>query len=248
MRLGTLLKTLCNIGSFWRHGRARWPRALRPLHGFPAAAYPVANASASIREFWQRGEALLLTGRIAVRWMERKADMPTQILTAEIMAAAIDGYEFQKTRIDTKIAELRAMLSGGPAPPVTLEPKKRKRRKMSGAGRARIAEAQRKRWAKIRGESESSATPEPPKPKRRISKAGMARIIAATKARWAKVRAAKAQQEKAARKAARKKAAGKKAAGKAPPARAAKRRAPVKKAAAKTTPAPAQAVPEANAQ
>ena len=119
-------------------------------------------------------EALLLTGRIAVRWMVRKADMPTQKLTAEIIAAAIDGYEFQKTRIDTKIAELRAMLSGGPAPPVTLEPKKRKRRKMSAAGRARIAEAQRKRWAKIRGESEPSARPEPPKPKRRISKAGMA--------------------------------------------------------------------------
>ena len=149
MRLGTLLKTLCNIGSFWRHGRARWPRALRPLHGFPAAAYPVANASASIREFWQRGEALLLTGRIAVRWMERKADMPTQILTAEIMAAAIDGYEFQKTRIDTRIAELRTMLSGGSAPPATLEPKKRKRR-ISKAGMARIIAATKARWARVR--------------------------------------------------------------------------------------------------
>jgi hypothetical protein len=81
---------------------------------------------------------------------------------------------------------------------------------MSSAGRARIAEAQRKRWAKIRRESEPSATPEPPKPQRRISKAGMARIIAATKQRWARVRAAKAQQEKAARKAARKQPAVKK--------------------------------------
>jgi hypothetical protein len=132
--------------------------------------------------------------------MVRKADMPTQKLTAEIIAAAIDGYEFQKTRIDTKIAELRTMLSGSPATPVTLEPKNRKRSKMSSAGRARIAAAQRKRWAKIRRESEPSAPPEPPKPQRRISKAGMARIIAATKQRWARVRAAKAQQEKAARK------------------------------------------------
>ncbi len=142
-------------------------------------------------------EALLPAARIALRWMVRKADMPTQKLTAEIIAAAIDGYEFQKTRIDTRIAELRTMLSGGSAPPVTLEPKQRKRRKMSGAGRARIAAAQRKRWAKIRRESEPSATPEPPKPKRRISKAGMARIIAATKARWARVRAAKAQAQTA---------------------------------------------------
>ena len=132
--------------------------------------------------------------------MVRKADMPSQKLTAEIIAAAIDGYEFQKTRIDTKIVELRAMLAGGPVPPATLEPKKRKRLKMSGAGRTRSAAAQRKRWAKIRGAAEPSATPESPKPKRRISKAGMARIIAATKQRWARVRAAKAQQEKAARK------------------------------------------------
>ncbi len=175
--------------------------------------------------------------------------MPTPKLTTEIVAAAIDGYEFQKTRIDTKIAELRAMLSGGPAPPVTLEPKRRKRRKMSGAGRARIAEAQRKRWAKIRGESERLATPEPPKPKRRISKAGMARIIAANRKRWARVRAAKAQQEKAARKAARKKAAGKRAAVKAPPAKAAKKSAPARKTAAnRTAPAAAQATTQAAGQ
>ena len=63
--------------------------------------------------------------------------MPKQKLTAEIIAAAIDGYEFQKTRIGTKMAELRALLSGGPAPHATVEPKKRRRRKISAAGRAR---------------------------------------------------------------------------------------------------------------
>jgi hypothetical protein len=48
-----------------------------------------------------------------------------------------------------------------------------------------MKEAQRLRWAKIRGESEPSApVPEPPKPKRRISAEGMKRIIAATKKRW----------------------------------------------------------------
>jgi len=132
--------------------------------------------------------------------MLRKADMPKQKLTAEIIAAAIGGYEFQKTLIDARIAELRAMLSG-PAtePAATPQPPKHKRRKMSAAGRKAIAEAQRKRWAasKKAAEPPAPAAPVPPKRKRRISKAGMARIIAATKERWARVRAAKAQQAKA---------------------------------------------------
>jgi hypothetical protein len=48
------------------------------------------------------------------------------------------------------------------------------------------SEAQRLRWAKIRGESElaAPAMPQPPKTKRRISAEGMKRIIAATKKRW----------------------------------------------------------------
>jgi len=37
--------------------------------------------------------------------------MPTR-LTNEIIAAAIDGFEGHKKRIDQQVAELRAMLSG----------------------------------------------------------------------------------------------------------------------------------------
>ena len=81
--------------------------------------------------------------------------MPTQQLTPEIITAAIQGFEVQKQHIDSKIAELRAMLSGGPTEPtVTPEPTKRKRRKISAAGRARIAEAQRKRWAESKRQAE----------------------------------------------------------------------------------------------
>ena len=40
--------------------------------------------------------------------------MPTK-LTAEIIIAAITGFESQKTKIDAQVAELRAMLSGNPA-------------------------------------------------------------------------------------------------------------------------------------
>ena len=116
--------------------------------------------------------------------------MPTK-LTTEILTAAIEGFEFQKQKIDNQIASLRAMLSGRPAKPAaTPEPPKRKRRKMSAAGRKAIAEAQRKRWAESKRQSEQSqATPEAAKPKRKLSRAGRAAIIAATKRRWALKRA-----------------------------------------------------------
>jgi hypothetical protein len=118
--------------------------------------------------------------------------MPTR-LTNEIFTAAILGFEEQKRQIDSKIAELRAMLSGGPAQPdATPEPPKPKRRKISAAGRKAIAEAQRKRWAESKKVSGPAATGEAPRPKRRLSAAGRRAIIAATKKRWAAARAAKA--------------------------------------------------------
>ena len=100
--------------------------------------------------------------------------MPTPKLTNEIITAAIEGFEFQKRRIDAKIAELRAMLPGGPAEPTaaTSEPTRRKRRKMSAAGRKAIAEAQRRRWAASKKAAEPSAPEAGPKPKRKLSAAG----------------------------------------------------------------------------
>ena len=121
--------------------------------------------------------------------MVTKVDMPTK-LTPEIIIAAILGFEQQKRHIDTKIAELRAMLSGGPAEPTsTLEAPKRKRRKMSAAARARIAEAQRRRWAASKKTAQPSTPAAAAKPKRRLSAAGRKAIIAATKKRWALKRA-----------------------------------------------------------
>ena len=59
---------------------------------------------------------------------------------------------------------------------------------MSTAARARIAAAQRARWAKIKGKKlGSSAAPK----SRKISAAARRRIAAAQKARWAKWRQAK---------------------------------------------------------
>ena len=114
--------------------------------------------------------------------------------TPEIIKAAILGFEAQKRSIDEQIAELRATLAGDGAEPASrTEPAKRKRRKMSAAGRARIADAQRKRWAGSRKQPEPPT--QGPKPKRKLSRAGRAAIVAASKKRWERKRAeaAKAQ-------------------------------------------------------
>jgi len=117
--------------------------------------------------------------------------MPTK-LTTEIFTAAIDGLEIQKKRIDAQIAEIRQMLDGGPKPAAAPSPSPSpKRRKISKAGRAAIAAAQRKRWADSK---KQQAAPAAPKPKRKLSAAGRRAIIAATKKRWAAKRAEAAKQ------------------------------------------------------
>jgi len=63
----------------------------------------------------------------------------------------------------------------------------RKRRRMSPAARARIAAAQRARWAKARGGSVTAPAKRPRK--RRVSAATRAKLAAVAKARWARVRA-----------------------------------------------------------
>ena len=150
-------------------------------------------------------------------------------LNAEIINATIEGFESQKRRIDSQIAELRGMLDGNrPQPATTSEAAPRKRRKFSAAALKRMREAQQRRWAKVRGEAEpaQTAAPLPSKPKRKLSAAAKAKLVANLK----KARAAKAAKTKAAAKQAspaRKKTTAKKAA--------AKTAAPVKKAAVKKT-------------
>lgn len=119
--------------------------------------------------------------------------MPTPKLTNEIIIAAIDGFESQKTRIDAQIAELRAMLPGGPGVAATRpEAPARKRKIISAAARRRMALGQKARWAKLKGESEPApATPGATKPKRKLSASGRAAIVAALKKRWAAKKAEK---------------------------------------------------------
>ena len=114
-------------------------------------------------------------------------------LTHEIITAAIGGFEAQKRHIDAQIAELQAMLSGGPTKTAATPEAAPRKRKISAAARRRMALGQKARWAKIKGAFEPSApvaTPVPAKPKRKLSKAGRAAIVAALKKRWAAKKAA----------------------------------------------------------
>jgi hypothetical protein len=126
--------------------------------------------------------------------------MPTPKLTAELLTAAVLGFEEQKRQIDAKIAELRALLAGGPGEPTAATPEAptRKRKKFSAASRRKMALPQKARWAKIRGESEppAPARAEAPKPRRKLSAAAKAKLVANLK----KARAVKAAKAKAAAK------------------------------------------------
>jgi cell division septum initiation protein DivIVA len=113
-------------------------------------------------------------------------------LDREVITAAIDGFEEQKKRINAQIAELRQMLTGGASSSADLSRATTKRRRMLATARARIAAAQRKRWAAQRTAGpESGTTSAPVRKKRKLSAAGRKAIIEATKRRWAAVRAAR---------------------------------------------------------
>jgi hypothetical protein len=88
-----------------------------------------------------------------------------------------------KEKIEALNKELASILGAStPAPAKT--PKKRG---MSAAGRARVAAAQKARWAKIKG---AKPAVKAPAKKHTMSVAAKAKLSAAAKARWAKIKAA----------------------------------------------------------
>src|SRR5205807_1607795 len=64
------------------------------------------------------------------------------------------------------------------------------RRNISAAGRARIAAAQRARWAKVRGTGKQKQNVVSMLKRKRMSAAARRKIASAQRARWAKVKAA----------------------------------------------------------
>ena len=117
---------------------------------------------------------------------------------ADFLAAALRGFEQQRSEIEGKIADLRrqvgrrgatdssGMWSGGASAPAG------KKRTLSAAARERIAEAQRKRWAAARQGSKPSSAKKPAAAQRRMSAAARKRIADAARKRWAAFRANKA--------------------------------------------------------
>jgi hypothetical protein len=122
--------------------------------------------------FWRRIHGL------DIAWMRSFTDRTMINLTASELRRAADV----KDKIEALQSELARLLGGtdnAPAP--------RKRRGMSAAVRARIAAAQRARWAKQRGTKASKLAA---KPRRKVSAAARKRLALAAKARWAKAKAA----------------------------------------------------------
>ena len=91
-----------------------------------------------------------------------------------------------KERIEELQSELDAIVGGvsTSADALAASPG-RGRRRLSPAARARIAAAQKRRWAKVKRGKPAA----PAKKKRRISAATRARLAALVKARWAKAKA-----------------------------------------------------------
>jgi hypothetical protein len=103
----------------------------------------------------------------------------------------------EKSSIEARLTAINKVL-GGEVSAVESAPsatsKRGGARKFSAATKAKMAAAQKARWAKLKGNA-AAITSAPPKKKRRMSAAGRAAIIAAAKARWAKIKAGKAGDE-----------------------------------------------------
>jgi uncharacterized phosphosugar-binding protein len=96
------------------------------------------------------------------------------------LTSVLNQLEQERTRLGTQLERLNNALSALNANGAS------RRGTMSAAGRARIAAAQRARWAKVKGKKVVSITAR----KRTMSASARRSIAAAQKARWAKWRKA----------------------------------------------------------
>jgi len=117
--------------------------------------------------------------------------MPKLKMDRSILEAALVGFGHTLGEVTAKISEIKRMLGGDGAQ------SQHTRKPLSAAARARIAAAQRKRWAaskKQQGHAAAPAKQSSPK-KRKISPAARKRMAEATRKRWAEYRAKKAKTE-----------------------------------------------------
>jgi hypothetical protein len=134
-----------------------------------------------------------------LRVLRERTEMPREAqpkVDSTILEMAIVGYQSQLESVSAKIADIKAQLGQrGPGRPKatvaavtgTDHAGAQKRRTISKAGRARIAAAQRARWAAQKQQQSKAAKSK----KRNLSAAGLKAIREATKKRWAAYRKAK---------------------------------------------------------
>ncbi len=113
--------------------------------------------------------------------------MPTLLISYKLILMNITSQDLRraadlKERIEALQSELSALLAGTePAP------QRRGKKGMSAAGRARIAAAQRARWARLKTTTNGAAMP---KRRRTMSAAAKAKLAQVARARWRKAKAA----------------------------------------------------------
>jgi hypothetical protein len=119
--------------------------------------------------------------------------MPKPNLTPEVLNAALQGLEAQRARLDAHIAEVKRLLGARPQQPSAPAEAPKLKRKMSAAGRKRIAAATKKRWAEYHRKQaaagqkvkQPAAAAKTSKPKRKLSAAALKHIVEAQRKRWA---------------------------------------------------------------
>jgi hypothetical protein len=120
-----------------------------------------------------------------------------QLKRALAISEQIQKLEEALASVFGSSVKLSAPAAPAKAAAVAAKPRKGKRG-LSAEGRARIAAAQKARWAKVKGGAVAAKeAPKAAKPagkakvKRHLSPEARARIVAAVKRRWAKVKKAK---------------------------------------------------------
>jgi hypothetical protein len=115
----------------------------------------------------------------------------------ETLQMALIGYKAERRKIDEKISELEARLNGNRPASQDTAPKTG-RRHMSRAAKARIAAAQRKRWARFRKQHTRASAPAKTA-KKAAKKTVSPEVIQKRLAGLAKARAARAAKRTAAK-------------------------------------------------
>ena len=116
---------------------------------------------------------------------------------SDLSAAQLRRAAELKEQLAKLQKELTSILGAPTTPAPAAAPKKKST--MSAAGRRRLSEFHKARWAKIKGKAAptrvAKAAPgaKPARKKWKLSAAGLERIKAANKAYWAKIKAAKKQ-------------------------------------------------------